>query len=128
MKTTATIKHLKTGSFILIDDAPCKVEKVQASSTGKHGHAKIRVDAIGLLDGRRRSIVKPSHESVSVPIITKHKAQVLAISGDHVQLMDLENYSTFELPIPEELKDTLEAGGETDYFEIVGEKTLKKVK
>ena len=128
MKTTATIKHLKSGSFVIIDDVPCRVERVQASSTGKHGHAKIRVDAIGLLDGRRRSIVKPSHEHVSVPIILKHKAQVLAISGDNAQLMDMETYDTFELPIPESQKGTIEAGQEITYFEVVGQKTLEKVK
>jgi len=128
MKTSATINKLKPGGFILIADVPCRVEKVQTSSTGKHGHAKVRVDAIGILDGRRRSIVKPSGETVSVPIVNKHVAQVLAIVGENAQLMDMENYEVFELPIPEELKDQVEAGKEIAYFELVGIKTLKQIK
>lgn len=127
-KTTAAIKELKPGGFVLIEDAPCRVEKVTVSSAGKHGAAKARVEAIGLLDGRRRNIVKPAGESVDVPIINKKNAQVLAIIGDNVQLMDLSDYSVFELPIPEELKGRLKAGEEIAYFEVVGIKTIKQIK
>jgi translation initiation factor 5A len=128
MKTVADIHKLKPGGFILIDDIPCKVDKVQASSSGKHGHSKIRVDAIGVLDGRRRSIVKPSGEAVDVPIINKFVAQVLAIVGDNAQLMDMQSYEVFELPIPEEMKGKIQAGTEVQYFELVGVKTLKPIK
>lgn len=128
MRTTTDIKSLKSGGFVIIDDVPCRVEKVQVSSSGKHGHAKVRVDAIGLLDGRRRSLVKPSGETVSVPIINKHRAQILAIVGDNAQLMDLSDYSTLELPIPEELRGQLQPGTEITYYEILGQKTLKQIK
>jgi translation initiation factor 5A len=126
MRTTTEIKNLKPGGFVIIDDVPCRVDKVQVSSSGKHGHAKVRIDAIGLLDDRRRSLVKPSGETVGVPIINKHKAQLLAIVGDTAQLM--EDYSTVELPIPEELKGQLQPGGEIMYYEILGQKTLKQIK
>jgi len=128
MRTTTEIKNLKPGGFVIIDDVPCRVDKVQVSSSGKHGHAKVRIDAIGLLDDRRRSLVKPSGETVGVPIINKHRAQLLAIVGDTAQLMDLEDYSTVELPIPEELKGQLQPGSEITYYEILDQKTLKQVK
>lgn len=127
-KTTASIKRLKPGGFVLINDVPCKVDKIQTSSTGKHGHAKVRVEAIGLLDGTRRSIVKPAHENVDVPIIIKKNAQILSIIGDKVQLMDLTDYSIFELPIPEEMKGTLKPGTEINYFEIMEQRTIKQIK
>jgi translation initiation factor 5A len=104
------------------------VDKIQTSSTGKHGHAKVRVEAIGLLDGTRRSIVKPAHENVDVPIIIKKNAQILSIIGDKVQLMDLTDYSIFELPIPEEMKGTLKPGTEINYFEIMEQRTIKQIK
>ena len=128
MKTTASITRLKPGGLILIDDVPCKVEKVQSSSSGKHGHAKVRVDALGVLDGKRRSIVKPSGENVDVPLLNKMTAQVLAITGDNVQLMDTTTFEMFELPVPEELKGKLVAGEETQYFEMMGVKTLQQIK
>jgi translation initiation factor 5A len=128
MKTTTIIKNLKPDSFVLIDNVPCRVEKVSISVSGKHGAAKARVDAIGLFDGRRRSIVKPADETVEVPIVNKKSAQVLAIVGENAQLMDLTDYSVFELPIPEELRGKIKAGEEISYFEVVGIKTLKQIK
>ena len=127
-KTTTVIKNLKKGSFILIDGSPYRVESISSGKSGKHGASKTRVDGIGLFDGRRRSIVKPSDDKVDVPIVNKKKAQVLAISGDRVQLMDLSDYSMFELDIPEELKGKLNSGEEINYFELVGIRTLKQLK
>jgi translation initiation factor 5A len=127
-KTTATIKDLKPNGFVLIDDVPCRVEKVTISSSGKHGAAKARLDAIGLFDNKRRSIVKPADETVDVPIVTKKKAQVLAIMGNKAQIMDLTDYSVFELDIPEERKEEIKPGEETYYYEVIGIKTLKELK
>ena len=127
-KTIAVIKELKKGSFIIIDDIPCKVDDVSVTKSGKHGHAKARVDAIGLLDGRRRSLVKTADENVDVPIILKKKAQVLAIAGDKVQLMDTADYTMLELEIPEELKGKLNSGEEVNYYELAEIKTLKALK
>ena len=127
-KTIAVIKELRKGSFIIIDDIPCKVDDVSVTKSGKHGHAKARVDAIGLLDGRRRSLVKTADENVDVPIILKKKAQVLSISGNRVQLMDTSDYSMLELEIPEELKGKLNSGEEVSYYELAGIKTLKPLK
>ncbi|MBI2545384.1 MAG: translation initiation factor IF-5A [Candidatus Aenigmarchaeota archaeon] len=126
--TRTGIKDLKPGSYVIIDDAPCKVEKVQVSTSGKHGHAKIRIEAMGILDGRRRSILGPSHEEVSAPIILKKEAQVLAVSGNTAQLMDMVDYSTFELEIDEAVRDKVIAGNEISYFEVLGIKTLKPLK
>ncbi|MBU5537121.1 MAG: translation initiation factor IF-5A [Candidatus Aenigmatarchaeota archaeon] len=126
--TRTGIKDLKPGSFVIIDDAPCRVEKVQVSTSGKHGAAKVRIEAIGLLDDKRRSMVAPSHEEVSVPIILKKRAQVLALVGNKAQLMDLTTYETFELDIPEDVKDKIIAGGEISYFEVMGIRTLKQLK
>lgn len=129
METTTTIiKTLKKGSYVMIDGIPCKVMTINVSKSGKHGGAKCRVEGMGLLDGRRRSVVKPGDAKVDVPIVTKKKAQILAITNDNVQLMDLSDYSTFELKIPEELKGKIKSGEEVNYFEIIGMKTLKQLK
>jgi len=128
MKTSTNINRLKENGFILIDDAPCRITKVSRSTSGKHGAAKVRVDAVGVLDGKRRSLVKPSGDNVDVPIVNRLTAQVLSISGDRAQLMDTQSYEVFELEIPEELKGTIKEGGEINYFELVGIRTLKQIK
>jgi translation initiation factor 5A len=127
-KTVVNIKDLKPNGFVLIEGVPCRVEKVQVSTSGKHGPAKVRVEAIGLLDDKRRSIVAPAHETIEVPIVVTKKAQVLAVIGEKAQLMDLQDYSQIELDIPEERKHEVIPGNEIDYYETVGIKTLKKIK
>ena len=127
-KTIADISEVKEGGFIIVDDAPCRIDKITRSTSGKHGASKYRIDAIGLLDGRRRSIIAPSGETVGVPILLKKKAQVLAVAGNKAQLMDMETYEQLELDIPEDRKDEIVAGNEVDYFEIMDVKTLKQLK
>lgn len=127
-KTTATIKELRPNGFVIVDGDPCRVEKVDVSKSGKHGAAKARVDVIGLMDNRRRSIVKPADETMDVPIVIKKKGQVLAIVGNKAQIMDLTDYSTLELEIPEERKEDVKQGEEIFYFEVCDIKTLKELK
>lgn len=127
-KTTIEIKNLKPNGFVLIDNAPCRVERVQVSSSGKHGHSKVRLDALGLLDNIRRSIIKPADDVIDVPIVEKKKAQLLSTSGNKAQIMDLNDFSVFELDIPEERKDQIKVGEEIDYFEVCDIKTLKVLK
>lgn len=128
MGETKVIKTLKKGHFVLIDGVPCKVVSIAIAKSGKHGGAKARVEGIGLFDGRRRSIIKPGDAKVNVPIILRKNAQLLAIVGEKAQLMDLTDYSTFELTIPEDMKGKVNPGEELNYFEVGGVRTLEKLK
>ncbi len=103
-KHPTSLKSLKPGSFVLIDDVPCKVDSIQISKPGKHGGAKARLTAVGIFDNQKRVIVKPADTRIDVPIIEKRSYQVIAIIGDNAQIMDLQDYSMSELPIPDELK------------------------
>ena len=119
---------IKEGSFIVVDGAACKVNEIQTSKSGKHGHAKVRIVAIGLIDNKKRDIVMPAHDNVEVPIIGKPAAQVLSISGSTANIMDSETYETFDLEIPEELKTTVTEGCQILYWEILGQKVMKQLK
>ena len=111
-KRQSEVKDLKPGSFVLIDDVPCKVDSVQISKTGKHGSAKARLAASGVFDNQKRIIVKPADAKIDVPIIEKKSMQVIAIIGSNVQLMDLVDFTTTEVPIPAELLGQLIEGEE----------------
>jgi len=121
---------IKVGSYIIIDGEPCKVVEYDKSKPGKHGSAKARVVGIGLFDGSKRSLVSPVDAMVEVPIIEKRSAQVISISGDNVQLMDLENYEVFEakMPIEEEVKTKLNTGVEVEYWRVLGRNKIVRVK
>lgn len=122
--TRSSIKNLQPGRYVVIDDEPCKVLSVTHSVSGKHGGAKSRLEAIGLFDNRRRSIVKPADAEMEVPIIEKKVGQVIAIAGNNAQVMDMTDYETFDLPIPEELKGKVAQGKEVSYWIIMGKKIL----
>ncbi|QQG39534.1 MAG: translation initiation factor IF-5A [Candidatus Aenigmatarchaeota archaeon] len=123
-KTLTEAKNLKVGKFCIIDDEACKVLSIDISKPGKHGSAKCRIVAVGLTDGRKREIVKPGDQTIGVPIIDKRTAQILAVTGDTVQLMDMQTFETFESKIPEELRGQLEQGKELTYWEVLGKKLL----
>jgi translation initiation factor 5A len=127
MKELAEIRTLKENRYIIIDDEPCKIISITKSKPGKHGEAKARIEAIGIFNGQKKSIVNPVSHKVHVPIIDKRSAQVVAIMGDNVQLMDMETYETFEMPIPDEFKGQFEPGKDVQYLEALGRKKITRV-
>ncbi len=120
----AEMRELKVGRYVVVDEEPCKIISIQFSKPGNHGEAKARLEAIGIFDGQKRSVVHPVTHKVRVPMIDKRKAQVLSIHENKAQLMDLENYETFELEVPEELRASLQAGQEALYLETLGRRKL----
>ena len=127
-KKLVSVGSLKKGDTIIIDGAPCKITDTTTSRPGKHGHAKVNLMAVGMLDGKKRQLVMPGHDKVEAPIIEKKTAQILSISGGTANVMDMETYETFDLDIPEELKGQVNEGGEVLYWIIMGMKVMKQVK
>lgn len=127
-KKVVEVKTLKVGKYVILDGEASKITSIQTSSPGKHGAAKARVEAVGIFDGQKRSFVKPVDSKCDVPMIDKRVAQVLAIMGSEVQLMDLESYETFELPLPDELKNDIVEGAEVDFIEALGKQKIMRVK
>ncbi len=120
MKDQVEVRTLKEGKYVLIDDEPCVIKSISHAKTGKHGSAKARIDAIGIFDGTKRSIVQPVTDKTYVPVVERKNGQVLAIKGDVCQIMDNADYSTLELKIPEEYKGLIEAGKDISYLVAMG--------
>ena len=123
-KKVLEVKTLKVGKYVIIDGEASKITSIQTSSPGKHGAAKARVEAMGIFDNQKRNFVKPVDSKCDVPMIDKRLGQVLALMGDDVQLMDLETYETFEIPIPDKLNE----GSEVDYIMAMGKKKVMRIK
>ena len=121
-------KDLKIGKFVLIDGEPCKVVSIQSSAPGKHGSAKMRITGVGVLDGSKRILLKPSDADVEVLIVERKTGQVVSVSGDMAQIMDPKTYEMYELKIPEELKGQVEAGKEVELIETMGNRLMQRVK
>jgi translation initiation factor 5A len=127
-KKLVSVGSLTKGNYIIIDGAPCKIVSTATSRPGKHGHAKVNLMAVGLLDGKKRNLIMPGHENVEVPLIDKRTAQVLSISGNSANVMDSETYETFDLEIPDDLKGDCVEGCSVLYWVILNQKVMKQVK
>ncbi len=122
------VGKLKEGRFIVVDDEPCRIVGFSTSAPGKHGHAKAKVDAIGLFDSQKRTIVRPTSAKIEVPVIERGNAQVLAVVVNNAQLMDLATYETFELPVPIALRGEAREGVEVEYIQALGRRKIERVK
>ncbi len=122
---------LKKGSYLLIDGCACQVKDTQTSRPGKHGHAKVRIKATDIITGSTKEVVRPGHDSVEVPIILKKEGQILSITGDDIQLMDMETFEevTADLKIADdEVKDKLLAGQTVIFWAVTQKAIIKQIK
>ncbi len=122
-----SVGTLKKGSYVVLDGAASIVTDTQVSRPGKHGHAKVRLTAVGIVDNKKRVEVMPGHDVLQAPIIEKKTAQVLSINGDIANVMDSETYETFDLKIPEELKGQVVGGSNVLYWVILSDKVMKQI-
>ena len=125
MEKQAALRSLKEGSYMMLDGEPSKINKIVFSKPGKHGSAKARIEAVGIFDNKKRSVIIPGGTDIAVPVIEKKGAQVLNVSGDIAQLMDLTDYSTLEARIDEEMKDKVQAGMEITYWKFESKILIK---
>ena len=110
----------KSGTTISIEGDAYVVRSNEISKTGKHGHAKCRMDAISVIDGSKKVLTIPGHERLDVPLIEKRNAQVLSSTENSASVMDLESFETIEVPVIEELRESLNEGDKVEYWIIEG--------
>lgn len=124
----ASVGSLKKGSTCVIDGAACTVTDLKVSRPGKHGHAKVNLTGVGIIDGVKRNIMMPGHDTIQIPVIDKRNAQVLSITGTTANVMDSESYETFDIEIPEELRSSVKEGSTILYWIVLDDKVIKQVK
>ncbi|MEY7848747.1 translation initiation factor IF-5A [Natrarchaeobius sp. A-rgal3] len=102
-KQQQEVRDLQEGSYVMIDDAACKIDAYSTAKPGKHGSAKARVEARGVFDGKKRSFSQPVDAKIWVPIIERKQGQVVSVDGADMQVMDLETYETITMRIPDDV-------------------------
>jgi translation initiation factor 5A len=115
----------KVGTNIIVEGMPCTIKKIDISKTGKHGHAKCRIECVGIITETKKVFVIPGHDRLEIPLVEKRKGQVLSV-GDKVSLMDLENFETLEVECPEEIRAELAGNDNVEYWDVEGEKIVKR--
>jgi translation initiation factor 5A len=119
--------NVKIGTSITIDGVACAVKSIDVSKSGKHGASKCRIEAVGIVDDKKRIVAVPGSERFEVPMIEKRRAQVLSfdkIKGT-ASVMDLESFETIEVKVSEDILKDLEENRNVEYW-IVDEKKIVK--
>jgi translation initiation factor 5A len=124
MKEQTEVGKLKEGRYMVIEDEPCKIMGISISKPGKHGAAKSRIDAVGIFDGVKRSVVFPVSTKVYVPIVERKSGQVITITGTTASVMDMKDYTNFEIEIPADKIGMVEVGKEITYIESMGKRKI----
>ncbi|HYA21745.1 MAG TPA: translation initiation factor IF-5A [Thermoproteota archaeon] len=129
MSKITDLGGIKEGSWLMIDGEPCQAVEVTHSKPGKHGSAKARIVGIGLFDGSKHTILNPVSANVEVPLIEKKTAQVLSVTGNMVQLMDMQSYESMEFPLPSgEIAPQIKPGVTVEYWYAMGKYKIMRVK
>ncbi len=118
----------KQGRYVVFDGKACIVKNLEVSRPGKHGHAKCRIEAVSITDGKKIIKILPGHDNVESPIIEKKLAQVLSIADDKANVMNMETYETFDITVPDELKDKVVEGVQVLYWVVLDDKIVKEVR
>jgi len=121
--------ELRSGGFAILDNVLCVVKSIDISKTGKHGHAKVRIEAIGIIDGKKHITIMPGSERVKVPIIEKRKAQVLSLNKEKkkANVMDLETFETLDVTIDSNLIDDIQEKSQVEYWDVEGQKIIRRL-
>jgi translation initiation factor 5A len=121
-KEQKQVRELQEGSYVMMDDSPCKINAYSTAKPGKHGSAKARIEGKGVFDGKKRSLSQPVDQKVWVPIIERKQGQVVSVSGNDAQIMDLDTYETFTMRIPED--EDFQSDDEIEYLEYEGQRKV----
>jgi len=118
--------EMRVNTFLMLDNVAHQVKKMDTSKTGKHGHAKVRFEAINVFTGKKKVAVVPGHDKFEIPHIDKRSAQILSMHENVASLMDSETFENLDLEVPENLISEITEGGNVEYWDIEGEKLLKR--
>ncbi len=125
---TIDATQAKPGKYVIFDGVACIVKSLEISKPGKHGHAKCRIEAVGIKEGKKFIKVMPGHDRIESPVIEKKTGQVLSVMGDKANVMDLETFETFDIVIPEDMRGKVGEGAQVSYWIVLDERVIQEIK
>jgi translation initiation factor 5A len=121
-KEQKQVRELQEGSYVMMEESPCKIRSYSTAKPGKHGSAKARIEGEGVFDDQKRSLSQPVDAKVWVPIVERKGGQVVSVDGNDAQVMDLDTYETFTMRVPED--EDLTPDDEIEYLEYEGQRKI----
>ncbi len=116
----------RVGTNIIYEGECYTVKKIDVSKTGKHGHAKCRIEAANMFTENKKIFVIPGHDKLEIPLVNKNKAQVLSLTEGKASVMDLESFETIDIDVPEKLQSEIAENDNVEYWNIEGKLIIKR--
>lgn len=88
---------IKIGKYIVIDNRPCKILKVDFSKPGRHGPGKKRVRCVDLLTDKKSDSTFNNSSQIDVPLISKEKVTIIDMCDNTITYFKGNNCITINL-------------------------------
>ena len=114
------VKKLKKGDYVLYENEPCRVQKMELKVISKHSHTRAKLELLSMFSGNRYVMNLGPHETMEDVEITRRHGQFISKVGGGVQVMSMDNYEMVDAEIPPELFEEIKEGDDVTYIEFRG--------
>ncbi|KAL9651323.1 hypothetical protein ABK040_001275 [Willaertia magna] len=76
------VGSLRTGSYIIINDFPCRITSYITNKPGKTGTSKAHITAVDIFTGQQIEIIYPTRTEVLAPFVLIKEYQLIDITND----------------------------------------------
>ena len=94
LTTPTQASSLRKGGFVLLKGHPCKISGMSTSAPGKHGHAKVSIEAYDIFTHKKYEDISPAHANVDVPIVVRREYLLLYVDGGYLSLFNNDSGET----------------------------------
>ena len=126
LTTPTQASALRKGGFVLMKGHPCKISHMSTSKPGKHGHAKVTLEAYDIFTHKKYEEISPAHANVDVPIVVRREYLLLMVDGGYLSLFDNDSGETKEdvrMPVGEvreKIRKVMEKSGKDIFVVVLG--------
>ena len=100
------VGSVKNGSYVVIQNRPCKVVHIDTFKVGKHGSAKANITGIDIFNEKKMLVNLPCSANINVPIINKSSYTAIYIDEEgFITLMDKQGKTRQDLKLPDETEN-----------------------
>ena len=99
---------------------------MSTSKPGKHGHAKVALEAYNIFTHKKYEEISPAHANVDVPTLVRREYLLLMVDGGYLSLYDKDSGETKEdvrMPVGEvgeKVQKMMERGGKDIFVVVLG--------
>lgn len=94
--------NVRRGSYLMINDFPCKVVQIAHFKPGKHGSAKYRFDGVDIFTDKKCVQTFSANDQIRIPIINKNRYQLINIEDIFLSLLDDVGDVREDINLPED--------------------------